>query len=39
VAPQIAIVVAIDVIHFWKKKLADDFGSLKIERNTMIPLE
>ena len=31
-------VVAIDIIHFCQKKLVDDFGSLKIERSSLIPL-
>jgi hypothetical protein len=29
-------VVAIDIIHFWQKKLVDDSGSLKIEQSSLI---
>ena len=29
-------VVAIDIIHFWQKKLVDALGSLKIERSSLI---
>jgi hypothetical protein len=32
------VVVAIDIIHFCQKKLVDDFGSLKIELSSLIPL-